>query len=77
MQRTGNENNDIEIIDTYFEILDLIVSTYSQPLQEGFKSRCEQLGYNLLMLTASKGVIAPGEVDPQMRIDTEQEGGSR
>lgn len=73
MQRTDKELSDVEIIDTYFEILDLIVRTYSEPLRADFlrQSRCAQLGYDLLRLTIDRGVIAPGKKDPQQRIDTD------
>lgn len=73
MQRTDKEVSDIEIIDTYMEILDLVESTYEDPIREDFKkkSRCEQLGYDLLYLLINKGVIAPGKKDPQQRLDTD------
>ena len=79
MQRTDKELSDVEIIDTYFEILDLIVRTYREPLRADFvrQSRCAQLGYDLLRMSIDKGVIAPGGQDPQMRIDVERKGGSR
>lgn len=74
MQRTDRELTDVEIIDLYFEILDLIVGTYKDPLRADFlrQSRCAQLGYDLLRLTIDRGVIAPGEQDPQMRLNTDR-----
>lgn len=76
MQRTDKELSDVEIIDTYYEILDLIVSTYNNPLRVDFlrQSRSAQLGYDLMRLAMDKGVIAPGGQDPQIRMDTEQKG---
>lgn len=74
MQRTDKELSDVEIIDTYFEILDLIVRTYSEPLRADFvrQSRCAQLGYDILRLTLDRGVIALGGQDPQIRMNTDR-----
>lgn len=74
MQRTDIEVSDIEIIDTYMEILDLVESTYEEPIREEFmrQSRCAQLGYDLIRLLIDKGIIAPGKEDPQQSIDTDQ-----
>lgn len=74
MQKTDRELSDVEIIDTYMEILDLVESTYEDPIREDFKkqSRSAQLGYDLLRLLIDKGVIAPGKKDPQQKIDTRQ-----
>lgn len=79
MQKTDRELSDVEIIDTYMEILDLIESTYEDPIREDFKkqSRSAQLGYDLLRLLIDKGVIAPGKKDPQQKIDIDGHGGSR
>lgn len=73
MQKTDIEVSDIEIIDTYMEILDLVESTYEDPIREDFKrqSRCAQLGYDLIRLLIKKGVIAPGDNDPQQRMATD------
>lgn len=73
MQKTDRELSDVEIIDTYMEILDLVESTYEDPIREDFKkqSRSAQLGYDLLRLLIDKGVIAPGKKDPQQRMDTD------
>lgn len=70
MRKTGKKNSDIEIRDTYNEILDLIVRTYEEPPRKDFEkqSRCAQLGYDLLRLTISSGLIAPGDSDPQMKL---------
>lgn len=74
MQRTDKELSDVEIIDTYFEILDLIVRTYREPLRADFvrQSRCAQLGYDILRLTLDRGVIDLGGQDPQIRMNTDR-----
>lgn len=74
MQKTGIEQSDVEIIDTYYEILDLIVRTYNNPLRVDFirQSRSAQLGYDLMRLAMDKGVIAPGGQDPQIKMDTDR-----
>lgn len=74
MQRTDKELSDVEIIDAYFEILDLIVNTYRHPPRPDFirQSRCAQLGYDLLRMSIDKGMIAPGGQDPQMRMDVDR-----
>lgn len=79
MQKTDRELSDVEIIDTYMEILDLVESTYEDPIREDFKkqSRSAQLGYDLLRLLIDKRVIAPGKKDPQQKIDIDGHGGSR
>lgn len=78
MQRIDREISDVEIIDIYMEILDLVEDTYEDPIRDDFKkqSRSAQLGYDLLRLLTDKGVMAPGKKDPQQKIDIDGHGGS-
>lgn len=71
MQRTGIELTDIEMIDTFIEIVDLAIKAYDNPVREGFRrgSRCEQLGYDLVKLLMHKQIIKTGKGEGQQRLE--------
>lgn len=80
MQKTERELTDIEIIDTFFDIINLIISTYGNPIREEFKrkSRCEQLGYDIIKLLMSRNIIMTGKKEAQIRLEeTKQKNGEK
>ena len=71
MKRTGKELTDVEMIDTFFEIVNMTIAAYENPVREGFKkgSRCEQLGYDIVKMLFSKQIIETGKDEGQQRIE--------
>lgn len=50
MQRTERELTDVEIIDAFNEIVDLIVESYDAPVRKEFQSgsRAAQIGHDIV-----------------------------
>lgn len=50
MHRINRELSDVEIIDTFFELLDLIVNIYNVPVRPEFlqSTRAAQLGHDMI-----------------------------
>ena len=62
MQRTERELTDVEMIDAFDEILDLIIEAYDKPLRKDFErqSRPAQFGYDILRMLIDKRILSVG-----------------
>ncbi len=70
MQRTGRELTDVEMIDLFFEIVQIMLDAYNKPLRPDFekRSRTAQAGYDIMILLHKKGIIAPGEAQGKLKL---------
>ena len=73
MYQVEREITDVEIIDAFYEIIDLLLRGYNEPIREGFnkKSRAEQVGYDLTMCLIRKDIIHVGKQDDQQKLELE------
>ena len=73
MYQVEREITDVEIIDVFYEIIDLLLRGYNEPIREGFnkKSRAEQVGYDLTMCLIRKDIIHVGEQEVQQKLELE------
>lgn len=73
MYQVEREITDVEIIDAFYEIIDLLLRGYNEPIREGFskKSRAEQVGYDLTMCLIRKDIIHVGKQEDQQKLELE------
>ena len=73
MYQVEREITDVEIIDVFYEIIDLLLRGYNEPIREGFskKSRAEQVGYDLTMCLIRKDLIHVGQKEEQQKLELE------
>ena len=78
MYQVEREITDVEIIDVFYEIIDLLLRGYNEPIREGFnkKSRAEQVGYDLTMCLIRKDIIHVGQKEEQQKLELEGENGT-
>lgn len=74
MYQVERKITDVEIIDVFYEIIDLLLRGYNEPIREGFnkKSRAEQVGYDLTMCLIRKDIIHVGEQEDQQKLELEE-----
>ncbi len=70
MQRTGRELTDIEMIDLFFDIVQIMMDAYNKPLRAEFEkqSRAAQAGYDIMILLHEKKIIVPGEAQEKLKL---------
>lgn len=70
MRRTLKELTDIEIIDTFFEIVDMICESYNHPVRGDFQkaSRAAQIGYDIQRTLLDKQIIETGSKYNQEKL---------
>ena len=63
MRRTGRELTDVEIIDAFETIIDIILRGNNEPIRKEFEkySRCTQIGYDIETSLKEADIIEPGE----------------
>ena len=78
MYQVEREITDVEIIDVFYDIIDLLLRGYNEPIREGFskKSRAEQVGYDLTMCLIRKDIIHVGQKEEQQKLELEDRNGT-
>lgn len=77
MQKTERELTDVEMIDTFDEIIDLIIEAYKHPVRDDYhtRSRAAQIGYDIQRILLDKRILSVGSKetkDGQYKISGSQ-----
>lgn len=70
MRRTERELTDVEIIDAFDKIVDIIINNYEQEVPESFRkeSRAAWIGYKIQRMLLDKKIIETGKKEEQRRL---------
>lgn len=63
MRRTERELTDVDIIDAFEDIIDIIMASNNGEVEEPYRkeSRCAQTGHKITAYLLKKDIIEPGE----------------
>lgn len=75
MYRTRKELTDVEIIDLFEWMVDMICDCYNYPVRKEFQKSCRaaQIGYDIEKRLLSAQIIAPGDEHYQERMNINHE----
>lgn len=70
MRRTERELTDVEIIDAFDKIVDIIINNYEQEVPESFRkgSRAAWIGYKIQRMLLDEKIIETGKKEEQRRL---------
>lgn len=70
MQRTERELTDVEIIDAFEKILEIIITNSEHPVREDFQksSRAAQDGYDIKRYLMDENILRTGARNQQERL---------
>lgn len=70
MRRTERELTDVEIIDAFDKIVDIIINNYEQEVPESFRkeSRAAWIGYKIQRMLLDEKIIETGKKEAQRRL---------
>lgn len=70
MRRTERELTDVEIIDAFDKIIDIIINNYEQEVPESFRkeSRAAWIGYKIQRMLLDEKIIETGKKEEQRRL---------
>lgn len=70
MRRTERELTDVEIIDAFDKIVDIIINNYEQEVSESFRkeSRAAWIGYKIQRMLLDEKIIETGKKEEQRRL---------
>lgn len=70
MRRTERELTDVEIIDAFDKIVDIIINNYEQEVPESFRkeSRAAWIGYKIQRMLLDEKIIETGKKEVQRRL---------
>lgn len=71
MQRTERELTDVEIIDAFEKILEIIITNSEHPVREDFQksSRAAQDGYDIKKYLMDEKILRAGMKNQQRRLE--------
>ena len=71
MRKTERELTDVEMIDAFLHIVDIIIDDYDREVAPQFKndSRAAQIGYKIQRFMIEDGIIEPGKKETQRRFE--------
>lgn len=63
MRRTAKELTDVEIIDAFEDIIDIVLKGNNEPIRKDFEryTRCTQIGYDIEVTLKNADIIEVGE----------------
>lgn len=63
MRRTAKELTDVEIIDAFEDIIDIVLKGNNEPIRKEFEryTRCTQIGYDIELTLKNADIIEVGE----------------
>ena len=74
MYQIDREIQDIDVIDAFYGVIEIVLKGYNEPIKDGFskKSRSEQIGYDVTNYLMENQFIHVGQYDTQHRLDFEK-----
>ena len=74
MYQIDREIQDIDVIDAFYGVIEIVLKGYNEPIRDGFnkKSRSEQIGYDVTNYLMENQFIHIGQNEAQHRLDLER-----